>query len=216
MYPRLVITGAQRSGTRYVATVLRRAGLNATHEGNEPGTGWRTHDPREGPRCDVDIDVCWHSAWWLDTTLAASTVVHLVRAPLASIASSVVRRTFYRPRPSGRWAMDRLPTIAEGSNIERSARYWVLWNEMIEPHANWRVRVEDIGTGELACLLEEAGIDYDLNALAAAVADTATNVNANAKRRPLRWPDLPEPLRSMAQRAAIRYGYRDVAADEDR
>lgn len=209
----LVVTGAQRSGTRYLATVLHHAGVNATHEGNPPGQGWRDHDPRDGPRLDVDVDVCWHSAWWLDTTLAGSHVVHLVRAPLASISSSIVRRTFWRPRPSGQWAMERLPVLAEGSNVERCARYWTLWNEMIEPHADRRLRVEDATTSELAGILDDAGVAYDLNALAAAVADTATDTNGNATRRRLRWRDVPDPLRGRVAMLALRYGYAQEADD---
>lgn len=205
---KLVVTGAQRSGTRYLATVLYRAGVHATHEGNPPGTGWRTHDPRNGPRLDVDVDVCWHNAWWLNTTLAGFPVVHLVRRPLASIASSALRRTFApRPRPSGRWAIQQMPHLAEGDNIERAARYWIDWNELVEPHADRRLRIEDATTSEIAGLLDDADVAYDLNALAAAVQETPTDINRNETRRPLRWDDLPDALRERVEMLAVRYGY---------
>lgn len=204
---KLTVVGAQRSGTRYLATVLFAAGVDAMHEGNVPGTGWRVHDPRNGPRFDHDVDVCWHNAWWLDTTLAGVPVVHLVRDPLASIASSVVRRTFTRPRPSGRWAIDRLPELRGGAGVERAVRYWCVWNELIEPHADRRLRVEDVTTGELAGILDDADVAYDLNDLAAAVHDTPTDVNRNETRRPLRWDDLPDSVRDRAATLAARYGY---------
>lgn len=206
----LVVTGAQRSGTRYLATILADAGVRATHEGNPPGTGWRDHDPRDGPRLDVDVDVCWHAAWWLGTdALAGSFVVHLVRGPLASIASSVERRTFWRPRPSGRWALRCMPDLGDAdSNVEITVRYWVRWNELIEPHADRRLRVEDATTSELAGILDAAGVAYNLNALAAAMTATPRDVNANSRRRKLSWPEIPQPWRSHAQRLAVRYGYR--------
>lgn len=205
----LVVTGAQRSGTRYLATVLARAGLDATHEGNSPGQGWRDHDPRNGPRLDVDVDVCWHSAWWLDQPeLTEATVVHLVRHPLASIASSVTRRTFWRPRPSGKWAIERMPHLAEGSNIERCAVYWHDWNALIEGRAHQRVRVEDLTTDVLSNILDAAGIDHSRAALADAADATPTDTNTNAtRRREVSWADIPEPVRSRVQTMGRRYGY---------
>lgn len=204
----LIVTGAQRSGTSYIATVLHRAGLDATHEGNPPGQGWRDHDPREGPRTDVDIDVCWHSSWWL-SDLDGVTVVHLVRDPLASIASSATRRTFWRPRPSGAWAIDRIPAIGEGTNLQRCVTYWVEWNQLVEPHAHARLRVEDATAETLSALLDRAGVDHDRADLAAAIDDVPKNTNTNRRvPQPLAWDDLGSGRQAArARQMAARYGY---------
>lgn len=207
----LLITGAQRSGTRYLATVLARAGIDATHEGNDPERGdWRDHDPRNGPRRDVAVDVCWHSAWWVAYgELPEATVVHLVREPLASITSSVSLRTFWRPRPSGKWAAQRIPSLARGSNVHRCALYWREWNLLIEPHADERLRIEDATTSTLSILLDKAGVDHDLNSLVKAVDDTPQDVNTDGpgSRRPVEWDDIPDPVRIDVGLMAARYGY---------
>jgi hypothetical protein len=207
----LLATGAQRSGTRYLATVLRRAGVDATHEGNSPDErGWPQHDPREGPRADVDVDVCWHAAWWLGSDgLSGTFVVHLVRDPLASVASSVTRQTFWRPRPSGRWAMERMPEVGEGqSNIERCAVYWRYWNSMVERHARARLLVEHASVSVLAGLLSSAGVGFDRGRLAEAIEATSKHVNTNPGRgRTVDWQQIPEPPRQAVAEMARRYGY---------
>lgn len=207
----LLITGAQRSGTRYLATVLRRAGVDATHEGNSSDErGWPQHDPRRGPRADVDVDVCWHAACWLGSDKLSSTfVVHLVRDPLASIASSMTRQTFWRPRPSGRWAISQMPEIGEGqSNIERCALYWRYWNSMVERYAHARFRVEDTCSECLAELFCSAGVAHDCGRLAEAIEATSKYVNTNPGRgRTIDWQQIPEPPRQAVREMAQRYGY---------
>lgn len=207
---RMLVTGAQRSGTRYLATVLRDADVDATHEGNQPGTGWRDHDPRNGPRLDVDVDVCWHNAWWIatgDLDITGVTVVHLVRSPLASIASSVVRRTFWLPRPSGRWAIERMPSLDKGSNVERCARYWCRWNDLAAQQADCRLRIEDVDADKLGSLCELAGVDVEHTMLRKIIESTPTDVNANERRQTFSWLDLPGSVRPRVRELARAYGY---------
>jgi len=184
--------------------------VDATHEGNPPEErGWPQHDPRDGPRTDVDVDVCWHAAWWLGSDeLSGTFVAQLVRDPLASIASSVTRQTFWRPRPSGRWAISRMPEIGEGqSNVERCAVYWRYWNLMVERHAHARLHVEDASADVLAGLLSSAGVAFDRAHLHGAIAATSKHVNTNPGRsRTIGWQQIPEPPRQAVREMAQRYG----------
>lgn len=206
----LLVTAAQRSGTCYLATVLTEAGVEATHEGNPPGVGWRAHDPRTEPRTDVEVDVCWHSAWWLDQLLAAGhTVAHLVRHPLASIASSSARHTFDKPKPSGAWAIERIPEAGEGASLQRCAAYWVRWNQLIEHQSHTRLQVEHVDVDVLSGLLTLAGIDHDRDTLAKAVDTVPAGLNTNRHAAPaLTWGDLGDDhLAHQARGMAARYGY---------
>lgn len=206
----ILITGAQRSGTKFVATVLSRAGINATHEGNPPGQDWRVHDPRLRPRTEgIDVDVCWHSAAWLGTELLKDAyVVHLVRHPLESISSSMHRNTFMKPAPSGKWAIKCIPELGKGSNIERCAKYWNLWNKIIEPHADQRVRIEDMSINILADILKQGNVDFRLGALTYAFESVPKTLNTNSgTKKKVGFANIKDPVRTQVQRRAEKYGY---------
>lgn len=206
----ILITGTQRSGTMFLASVLYKAGFKATHEGNIPGRNWNQHDPRRRPRTDVDIDVCWHSAWWLrDDVLKDAYVVHLVRHPLEVISSSMHRNTFTNPSPSGKWAINKMPWIGIGSNIERCAKYYASWNYLIENNAHKRIRIEDISPQVIADILEAGQINYDLSTIKSSFESTSktTNTNKNPKNK-ITWDDIEdEHLRKKVKQMALNYGY---------
>lgn len=198
----LVVTGAQRSGTRYLAKVLAQAGYQATHELGDPfgspkdAPDPRTHPPR-GP-----IEVSWLAAWFWPEAY----IVHLVRYPLDAIASSAHRGTFTKPRPYGKWAMDKMPQIALHDEPERSARYWLGWTDLADGQAHERLRLEDVTARLLAEMLERAGIAPNMERLREAVANVPTMTNGGSFPSPLTYADLGK-LANPVQHRAKEYGY---------
>lgn len=198
----LVVTGAQRSGTRYLAKVLAQAGYAATHELGDPfGLPKDAPDPRTTPPQGA-IDVSWLAAWFQPE----SYIVHLVRHPLEAIASSSHRGTFSKPRPYGKWAMDKMPEIELYDEPARSARYWLGWTELADSQAHERLRVEDITARSLAEMLERAGVTPNMERLREAVANVSTLTNGGSSPAPLAYADLGRLAESVRYRAES-YGY---------
>lgn len=198
----LVVTGAQRSGTRYLAKVLAQAGYQATHELGDPlGSPTDAPDPRTTPPTGP-VEVSWLAAWFeLD-----AYVVHLVRHPLDAIASSVHRGTFSKPRLYGWWAMDKMPQIALHDEPERSTRYWLGWTDLADAKAHERLRVEDVTARALAEMLERAGVTPNMERLREAVVNVSTLTNGGSFPPPLDYGDLGK-LANPVQHRAKEYGY---------
>lgn len=130
---KLLVTGTGRCGTHWFAECLRRAGVPATHE-------YAFTPSQDGTQRAWSAEVSWPAAAYLPVT--GAEVVHLVRHPLATIASLAARDTF-RGGSWGTWAARVCPLIQEGkTHLERAALHWVGWNQMIEPHADYMLRVE--------------------------------------------------------------------------
>lgn len=93
---------------------------------------------------------------------------------------------------------------AEHDHLAKSTRWWLEWNRMTEPHADVRVRIEDLtpGSPALADLLERVGGgDVD------AIAEVSSTTNQRKVGEPLTWDDLPDHLRDDVRAMAERYGY---------
>lgn len=123
----LLVTGCGRSGTKYISFVLRRLGLDVPHErlGRDGVSAWALAGPAAdrpyGPR----------------EPLTFEHVFHQVRHPLDAIASTT---TF--GEESWRYICAHTECSADEPVLVRSARYWLAWNERIEPLATWRYRIE--------------------------------------------------------------------------
>lgn len=144
---RLLVTGAGRSGTWWLTHALRACGVPADHE-----TAYTIDRHGEG---DWDCEVSWLAAPY--TPVADTHVVHMVRDPLATIASRVAWGSFedndpagrYDPRIKGRWAIEHCPQITTGTSpVERAAIHWVEWNRMVRG-ADELLRLEDCTADEV-------------------------------------------------------------------
>lgn len=127
---RLLVTGCGRSGTKYIAFVCRRLGLDVRHEelGRDGIASWtmavNTHRRPYGPS---------------STACSFTHVFHQVREPLATIESA----TTFGPEA---WSfICSFTSCSLGEPVLlRSARYWLTWNERAEQIAEWQYRVEDL------------------------------------------------------------------------
>lgn len=147
---KLLVTGCGRSGTHWFAECLRRAGVPTTHEHAFGQT-------LDGTQREWTCEAAWPAAAYLP--IADAEVVHLVRHPLATIASRVARGTFAEVPPSeeqarlGKWAAEKCPMIRLGNTeLERAALHWVGWNNMIGPHADHVFLVEDVTSDDITQL----------------------------------------------------------------
>lgn len=146
---KLLVTGCCRSGTLYTSEVLQALHLDVRHErpvapngvmGNDGIASWflAADDPRPpfGP--------CAHGYEF-------EMVIHIVREPLAVIASSA-QLVFDRESSVTAFVERNAPEVALGSGyldmhteeraILRAARYWYHWNRMAQSKADESFRVE--------------------------------------------------------------------------
>lgn len=201
---KMIVTGAGRSGTHWFAECLRRAGVRATHE---QAFRW----DRDGTDRVWRVEVSAPAAAYLP--VPGAEVVHLVRHPLDSTASRMVRGvladnppTLERERLKA-WVLERCPQIADGrTHLERAVLYWVYWNQMVEPHADYFLRVEEVVPDDVATLAHVVlpGARPAPPVLPPPI-DTSNHPS-------LSWADLgvlvrPEVCRRVAE-LAERYGYR--------
>ena len=135
---RLLVTGTGRSGTLWAGEAIRSAGVPCTHE-----TAF-TLD-----RSLVDGAWVAESSWLAApfTPMDDTYVVHLVRHPLAVIASLANRRFTHNRYYD--YAARHVPLLADIADpTDRCATYWVHWNRLIV--AGERIRVEDVTAADVS------------------------------------------------------------------
>ena len=140
------MTGSGRSGTKYIAFVCRRLGLDVRHEelGRDGIASWtmavRTEQSPFGPP---------------SSSCTFDHVFHQVRQPLAAIQSA----TTFDPA-SWEFIAAFTGCARDEPVLLRAARYWLTWNEQAEQIADWRNRVEDL-RDSFAEFCERLGVACD-------------------------------------------------------
>lgn len=195
---RFLITGTARSGTLYMATALKAAGINAGHEQVfTPGSV----DPVTSPKWKAG-EVSWLAAPF--TPIDEMPVLHQVRHPL-KVIGSLLRHGLVQPGEGSYtlYAYRHLPGLkALSSAIERAAYYWLHWNDLVTG-AELTYRVEALDEALLDRICDLVGVEGDT----ARALSIPRDLNSIASPVPVDWADVPQPLRSQVQEAGIRYGY---------
>jgi len=184
-----LITGYPRSGTKYMATVLREAGLDVGHEyiGADGTVDWR------GPPIAANFAV----------------ILHQVRYPLNAIASAAT---------IGQSAFNimykRIGGVPPSFDPVVQAMYtWVYWNGIVEEMTTLSYRIE-----ELPDIWPSIWDHLGLSPVPPFPARVPTNTNTRIHRR-LTWADLDAADPKLAQytrNLARRYGYRlDLPSNAD-
>lgn len=201
----IVITGCQRSGTAYIASLITACGYWCSHER-------LFRDGRYQELKPESIESSWAAAGYADRFTTPPHLVHQVRHPLSVIASCLARGTFRgKLRPSARWASEIYPGIfqPEDSEIIRILRYWVEWNTLTEwasPDVRWRI--EYLNAEELADILTGFGRPVTAERVAQAQKMIPIANAATSDVDPVTWDDLPVcKLTRRAMTMARRYGY---------
>lgn len=137
---KLLITGCARSGTKFAANWLQDRCLSVGHEKDGPG-GISSWVLAAAGKSDVGllnpIDVPpWHGfVSWANYY----TVIHIVREPLACIASLTTVRD-----DTWAWCQRYIDIDPTWPKLKLALHYWVKWNWLAEEMADVRVQVESV------------------------------------------------------------------------
>jgi hypothetical protein len=205
----LLITGTGRCGTGYIAEVLNSVGHKCTHEKifSMKGLDYAREQlalRRSRPEWRWQAESSWLIAPHLgEPWLSDLTVVHLVRHPRNFIRSHqrMSNWTTKHYERGQEYLYSIMPELLDHPPpYERSAYFWVKWNEMIEPHARHLHRIEDDVTGLLDALgLVHEGCDL--------FADKEHNSRALVHEKPFELEDLSSETFDMISEMMERYGY---------
>ena len=136
----VLVTGCPRSGTLYMARLLKLVGVPVRHEKWRPGCGIVDWGLMAGLHL-VDYIPDFDNA----------IVLHQVRNPISTIESMQTMR-----QSSLRKLCSHSGASLEDAPLVRLAKAWLFWNAQIETFADITYRVEDIHNGsETWCRLCE-------------------------------------------------------------
>lgn len=199
----VLITGCGRSGTKYMATLMQRSGLDLQHE--EPGRNGSIAWP-------MAVDA-FYSPWGeCFKQHKFKHVFHQVRNPLDTISS-----WYFNTMTTSSWnyIYDHIPEILpEEPTFVQCAKYWLYWNIEAEKKAEWRFRIEDIEV-----VFDEIGKRLGVNLNREALNQVKKNTNTRKDILfKITWKDLnealsPEVFQSI-QALAKKYGYSTIDEEE--
>jgi len=216
---RILVTGCPRSGTGYVAALLRRLGLSCGHA-----------DHLNPERLELGVppwpaelagEASWYAAPYGENLPAGTVVVHVVRAPAAAL-SSLWRSRLFRTRSVDRAFLERhAPVLMRGTPVQQTARIWSAWNEIAETAREstglryLRVRLEALDESSLRWIAALAERELDVERAHSALAELSRSTVRPARDAGdslAEWSDLRgTELLGEIDELAARYGYGPAA-----
>lgn len=209
--PRAVVTGTGRSGTGFMAAVLKSAGVDAGHEAY-----WHAHGGRHAS--DLDVDCSWLALPAIEFgTYGSSTepwtgrTLHVVRHPVDTVRSILGTGLFADDMAANPYSLHarmhspRAGMLAGHNPLHAAAEFWCDWNARCAAVADATVRLEDAGDPKwcaaVADTLRFPWVTAD--DIAKAAADTPRDTNT---RGPVPEVD-PLEVWGLIGRRAHAYGY---------
>lgn len=199
---RFVVTGTPGAGTRWVANVYSRAGVDTGHESvfhhGRPDGGLRIQPARH------QAEVSWYAAPWL--AHLAMPAAHQTRHPLDTIGTIVAMGDRWFTNPNHHGTLTRLaPTIYDHPpGVARATAFWLVWTGYADAApVRWQAEAPDPAV--LAGVARAAGLPVEAADVARALAETPPTGRRNRQPR-LTWDDLGGLAGDVADRAAG-YGY---------
>lgn len=183
-----LITGAGRSGTKYMSTALKMCGMDMPHE-------------RLGKDGIVSSFYCFDTSYYPGKHPVPrpdfDLILHQVREPLASIAS-------IQTGHSWKWTCQFLPVDEGAPLLTKCAYNWLVFNVGAERQARHTYRIEAL-EDEWPILQEIIGFDAPYST----VADLSRTIHSR-EHDDVTWRDVkraaPEIYDSIRE-AGRRYGY---------
>ena len=165
---RVIITGLPRSGTKYVATVLTKAGVPCGHE-------QLYNELSALPQVIKPVECSWLAAPY--TADHTSHIITLHRNPHLVRCSIWKCGLFTAPNAWQDYAVQFCPDIAKADSPERKADiFMVEWPRLIQ-HSLLTISVETFGIEHIALVAGLAGLPFDITAAKAALANTPKDTN---------------------------------------
>lgn len=208
--PRAVVIGSGRSGTGFMAAVLKAAGLDAAHEGY-----WHAHG---GPHASqLDVDCSWlalpaieHGTYGSNTAPWTGPTIHVVRHPVDTVRSLLGTGLFNidmdgNPYAMHAWMHARSAGMLVGHHpLHAAVEFWCEWNARCRAVADATLRLEDAGSIVWASVVADAlGMGLDAEAVMKAVAATPRDTNTRGAT-----PEVdPREVWGLIGRRAHAYGY---------
>jgi len=185
----ILITGAGRSGTTYMARALQRCGLDMPHE-------------RLGRDGTVSSLYCFDAPWYPGKKHAVprpefDVILHQARHPLNSIASIQTGKSWD-------WTCQFLPVGEDAPLLQRACYNWLVFNEEAEGQARYTYRIEAL-VNAWPTLQRLIGFEAPYSA----IADLPHTINSR-KHSSVTWDNVREAAPKIyddIRAAAERYGY---------
>lgn len=205
----IMITGIGRSGTAYIAKLLRSVGLDVGHEsfGRDGVVSWywaaylRKQKGLDRLYCRPPLNGMPLLSG--TTTLSGGlpsfeTVLHQVRDPIRSIPSFL---TAYEP--AWKWVYANTEISPSDPPVKRCCEVWLHWNRMAEGISSWTYRVES---------LESVWSEFSRRVGIQAPYDSVKRISHSTNSRPhpdISWDEIRKltPLWKEIEELAVRYGY---------
>ena len=185
-----LITGAGRSGSSYIAKVLKRCGLDVGHHKmGKDGIvcGFYCFDVKRYPVKSHPVP-----------RPKFDVILHQVRDPLKSIASIQTGRSW-------KWTSQFLPIPGDASVLTKACYNWLVFNLEAERQALWTYRIEDL-KDVWRDMQRVLSFDRDYPS---ATFNVPLNVNTR-KHSKVTWVDVKRSaplIYKDIREAAQRYGY---------
>jgi len=218
-----LVTGCGRSGSTFTARLLTNVGIRTSHEEfftsyTPPSTvfaveQWLVETKTAG-------EVSGLAAPWLRLLPVNLTVIHLVRNPVAVIASLMGLRNLHlemRYHANIKFNFRYLPQLKhEDDPLILCMKYWLYWNRLVEPCAQYRWQVERLQHPlYLRDRLAELGHVWSLEGCEAAIQQSTVADNAGKRDMAVRWNNTPDSwLKRAIRTAAHNYGYSDADLED--
>ncbi len=216
---RILVTGCPRSGTGYVAALLRRLGLPCGHADHLNPERLELGVP-PWPS-ELAAEASWYAAPYGESLPAGTLVVHVVRSPAAAL-SSLWRSRLFRTRSIDRSFLERhAPVLLRGTPVQQTARLWSAWNEIAELARETeglrylRLRFESLDEGALRWVAELSERELDAELARSALVELSrphAAARSEANDSFAEWTDLRgTELLGTIDELAARYGYGPAA-----
>lgn len=208
----IIFTGCGRSGTTYIAKLMRESGVEIGHEsvGRDGVAAWQiVGAPNENLPIGLNIrkriikglPIEYMSI--KDIFDQASIVFHQIRNPV-----DVVPSFFTIPETFWMRVAQYMSINLEGSTIEKAISYWYYNNLLTERISDYRYRIEDIDI-EIGNIFARLNRQFN----SAILDKVSRNVNSRKNKegyRDVSWIDIRHAIPSMYDNIvnlAIKYGY---------
>jgi len=207
-----VVSGAACSGLERTARVLTGLGAPCGYEEVFTPAAFRAGPTLYWPP-RVAGDASWYAAPVLGKLPPKTVIVHQVRDPLVAIPGICASGVIEREGEARDFFEDFVPECHGAGALERAARFWLRWNEMIEAVADGgemlytRVVPEELSAERVAETTALLGLPRGFGAAQAAL-DAAESMPRTPEVRRMEWSDLSDAaLERDLRDAAGRYGF---------